>query len=408
MGRKEQKDNSKLKELIREYGIKDMNDVHEFVKMLTAETIQTALDAELDEELGYSKYDYRNKQTSNSRNGHSVKTVQGSMGEMEVKIPRDRDGEFEPELVKKHQTDVSSIEDKVIFLYSQGVSTRDIQKTMNEMYGINVDDSRVSKITDKILPLVKEWQERPLQSVYAMVILDAVHYNVRENGIVTKKAAYVAIGTDLEGKKDVLGIWVGRNESAKYWLNVLSGLKNRGVSDILIASVDGLSGFVEAIHAAFPQTEVQRCIIHQIRSSTRYVSYKDIKEFTADLKPIYKAATEDAALLALDELEQRWADKYPLGVKSWRVNWTELSTMFKYPPEIRKLIYTTNAIENFNRQLRKTTKNKSTFVSDDALMKILYLTTVQIVQKWTLPIRNWGQILDNLMIYFGDRVPVSL
>lgn len=402
------KDNSKLKELIAEYGIKDMNDVHEFVKMLTAETIQAALDAELDSELGYSKYDYKNKQTTNSRNGHSVKTVQGNMGEMELQIPRDRDGEFEPQLVKKHQTDISSIEDKVIFLYSQGVSTRDIQKTMQEMYGINVDDSRVSKITDKILPLIKEWQERPLQSVYAMVILDAIHYNVRDNGIVTKKAAYVAIGTDLEGKKDVLGIWLGANESSKYWLSVLNGLKNRGVSDILIASVDGLSGFVEAIHAAFPKTEVQRCIIHQIRASSRYVSYKDIKQFTADLKPVYKAPTEEIALAALDEFEAKWGSKYPLGVKSWRVNWTELSTMFKYPPEIRKLIYTTNAIENFNRQLRKVTKTKSAFVSDDALMKILYLTTMQIVDKWTMPIRDWGMILDNLMIYFGDRVNIAL
>ena len=402
------KDNSKLKELIAEYGIKDMNDVHEFVKMLTAETIQAALDAELDSELGYSKYDYKNKQTSNSRNGHSMKTVQGSMGEMELQIPRDRDGEFEPQLVKKHQTDISSIEDKVIFLYSQGVSTRDIQKTMQEMYDINVDDSRVSKITDKILPLIKEWQERPLQSVYAMVILDAIHYNVRYNGIVTKKAAYVAIGTDLEGRKDVLGIWLGANESAKYWLSVLNGLKNRGVSDILIASVDGLSGFVEAINTAFPKTEVQRCIIHQIRSSCRYVSYKDIKQFTADLKPVYKAPTEEIALAALDEFEAKWVKKYPLGVKSWRVNWTELSTMFKYPPEIRKLIYTTNAIENFNRQLRKVTKTKSAFVSDDALMKLLYLTTMQIVDKWTMPIRNWGMILDNLMVYFGDRVNITL
>lgn len=402
------KDNSKLKELIAEYGIKDMNDVHEFVKKLTAETIQAALDAELDSELGYSKYDYKNKQTSNSRNGHSSKTVQGSMGEMELQIPRDREGEFEPQLVKKHQTDISSIEDKVIFLYSQGVSTRDIQKTMQEMYGINVDDSRVSKITDKILPLIKEWQERPLQSVYAMVILDAIHYNVRDNGIVTKKAAYVAIGTDLEGRKDVLGLWLGANESAKYWLSVLNGLKNRGVSDILIASVDGLTGYVEAINTAFPKTEVQRCIIHQIRSSSRYVSYKDIKQFTADLKPVYKAPTEEIALAAMDEFEAKWGKKYPLGVKSWRANWNELSTMFKYPLEIRKLIYTTNAIENFNRQLRKVTKTKSAFVSDDALMKILYLTTMQIVDKWTMPIRDWGMILDNLMIYFGDRVNVTL
>ena len=301
------KGKSKLRQMIEEYGIKDMNDVHEFVKMLPAETIQAALDAELDSDLGYSKYDYKNKQTDNSRNGYSKKTVQSNTGEMEISVPRDRQGEFDPQLVKKHQTDVSSIEDKVIFLYSQGISTRDIQKTMQEMYGIDVDDSRVSKITDKILPLIRGWQERPLQSVYAMMILDAVHYNVRENGIVTKKSAYVAIGTDLDGKKDVLGIWLGANESAKYWLSVLSGLKSRGVQDILIASVDGLSGFVEAINAAYPRTEVQRCIIHQIRSCTRYVSYKDIKQFTADLKPIYKAAAEDAALLP-------WTNSRPNGV----------------------------------------------------------------------------------------------
>jgi len=264
--------------MIEEYGIKDMNDVHEFVKMLTAETIQAALDAELGSELGYSRYDYKNKQTDNSRNGYSKKTVQSNTGEIEIKVPRDRQGEYEPQLVKRHQSDVSSIEDKVIFLYSQGISTRDIQKTMQEMYGIDVDDSRVPKITDKILPLIKEWQERPLQNVYAMMILDAVHYNVRDNGIVTKKAAYVAIGTDLDGKKDVLSIWLGASESSKYWLSVFNSLKSRGVQDILIASVDGLSGFVEAINAAFPKTEVQRCIIHQIRSSTRYVSYKDIKQ----------------------------------------------------------------------------------------------------------------------------------
>lgn len=297
--------NPKLRAMMEEFGVKTMEDVHAFVKMLTADTIQAALDAELEGELGYSKYDYKNKNIDNSRNSYSSKTVQGSFGEMEIDVPRDRNGEFEPQLVKKHQTDVSAIEDKVIFLYSQGVSTRDIQRTMDEMYGIDVDDSRVSKITDKLLPVIREWQERPLQNVYAMMILDAVHYNVRENGIVTKKAAYVAIGTDLEGKKDVLGIWLGATESAKYWLNVLTGLKNRGVKDILIASVDGLSGFVDAIHTAYPNTEVRRCVNHQIRASTRYVSYKDLKAFTADLKPVYKAPTEEAAL-------QPWT--------SWRPN----------------------------------------------------------------------------------------
>jgi transposase-like protein len=402
------KEKSKLRELIDEYGIKDLNDVHEFVKALTAEAIQEVLEGELENELGYSKYDYKNKQTDNSRNGYSKKTVQSSQGEIELNIPRDRDGEFEPELIKKHQLDISGIEDKILFMYSQGTSTRDIEKAMREMYGIEVDDTKVSKITDKILPLIKEWQERPLQTVYAMLILDAIHYKVREDGIVVKKAAYIAIGTDLEGKKDVLGIWLGATESSKYWLSVLNGLKNRGVDDILIASIDGLSGFVEAINVAYPKTEIQRCIIHQIRNSTRYVSYKDIKLFTADLKPIYKAADEALGLLALDEFDAKWGKKYPLAVKSWRNNWPELSTFFKYPQEIRKLIYTTNAIENFNRQLRKVTKTKSAFVSDDALMKLLYLTTMNVVEKWTMPIKDWSQILNQLLIFFGERVKIKL
>lgn len=397
---------SALKKAIEEFGIKDLKDVHEFVKMITAETIQQCLDSELDEELGYSKYDYKNRDTDNYRNGHSGKRVQTTQGEIDIKIPRDRNGEYEPQLVKKHQTDISSIEDKIIFMYSQGTSTRDIEKAMREMYGIEVDDTKVSKITDKILPLIREWQERPLQSVYALVILDAIHYKVREDGVVVKKAAYIAIGTDLEGKKDVLGIWLGATESSKYWLGVLNGLKNRGVEDVLIASVDGLTGFIEAINAAFPRTEVQRCIIHQIRSSTKYVSYKDIKEFTSDLKPIYKAATEDLAIMALDDLETKWSKKYPISIKSWRVNWDELATFFKYPPELRRIIYTTNAIENFNRQLRKVTKTKSAFVSDDALMKLLYLTTMSVTEKWTQSIRDWGKILDQLLIFFGDRVKI--
>ncbi|NLY73821.1 MAG: IS256 family transposase [Firmicutes bacterium] len=402
------KEKSKLRELIEEYGIKDLKDVHEFVKALTAETIQEVLEGELESELGYSKYDYKNKQTDNSRNGYSKKTVQSSQGEMELRIPRDRNGEFEPELVKKHQMDISSIEDKILFMYSQGTSTRDIEKTMREMYGIEVDDTKVSRITDKVIPLIKEWQERPLQSIYAMLILDAIHYKVREDGTVVKKAAYIAIGTDLEGKKDVLGIWLGATESSKYWLSVLNGLKNRGVEDILIASIDGLSGFVDAIDVAYPKTEVQRCIVHQIRNSTRYVSYKDLKAFTADLKPIYKAADESLGLMALDEFEAKWGQKYPLAVKSWRTNWSELATFFKYPPEIRKLIYTTNAIENFNRQLRKVTKTKSAFVSDDALMKLLYLTTMNIVDKWTMPVKDWGQILAQLYMFFEDRVKIKL
>jgi putative transposase len=402
------KEKSLLRQLIDERGIRTLEDVSAFVKELTAGTIQEIMDSELEDELGYSKYDYKNKHTDNSRNGHSSKTVRSSQGEIELQIPRDRQGEYEPQIVKKHQMDISGIEDKILFMYSQGTSTRDIEKAMLEMYGIEVDDTRISKITDKILPLIREWQERPLQPVYAMVMMDAVRYKVRDEGVVVNKAAYIAIGTDLEGKKDVLGIWMGASEGAKYWLGIINGLKNRGVEDILIASVDGLNGFIDAIHAVYPKTEVQRCIIHQIRNSTKYVSWKDLKPFMEDLKPVYKAATEELALQYLDELEGKWGRKYPFAIRSWRSNWAELATYFKYPQEIRKLIYTTNAIENFNRQLRKATKTKSAFPSDDALMKVLYLVTMHVIEKWTMPLQNWGQILEQLYVFFGDRVRVVL
>jgi transposase-like protein len=404
----QKREKSELRKLIDERGIKDLAGVHDLVKELTSGLIQEIMDAELETELGYSKYDFKNKQTENARNGHYKKTVISSQGDVELAVPRDRNGEYEPQIVKKHQMYISDIEDKILFLYSQGTSTRDIEKAMQEMYGIEVDATRVSKITDKLLPVIREWQNKPLESVYSMVMLDAIHYKVREDGMVVKKAVYIAIGTDLEGKKDVLGIWVGATESSKYWLGVLNGLKSRGVQDILIVSVDGLAGFSEAIAAAFPKTEVQRCVIHQIRSSTRYVSYKDVKSFTSTLKPIYKAPTEESALMALTELENTWGAKYPAAIRSWRDHWDELATMFKYPEQIRRIIYTTNAIENFNRQLRKVTKTKGAFVSDDALMKQLYLVTTQITDKWTMPIRDWGNILMHLMVYFGDRVNIRL
>ena len=386
--------------------IKDGTDVNSIMRDMMSVILEGALDEELDEELGYSKYDYRNKETDNSRNGHSSKTMHTSYGDMDVAIPRDRNGDYEPQLIKKYQNTVTQdMEEKILSMYAKGMTTGDIESHMRELYDIDISDSTISRITDKILPVIREWQERPLQGVYAMLVLDAICYNVRDNGIVVKKAAYVAIGTDLEGRKDVLGIWLGAAESSKYRLSVLNGLKSRGVRDILIASVDGLQGFVEAINAAFPKTEIQRCIVHLIRSSTRYVSWKDLKEFTQDLKPIYKAATEELALEHLADLEAKWGEKYPISVKSWRNNWNEVSPMFRYSPEIRKLIYTTNAIENFNRQLRKVTKTKSAFVSDDALMKMLYLATMRIIEKWTQSFPNWGRILGELMVYFGDRVP---
>ena len=400
------KEKSLMRQLIEERGVKDLTGVHSLVKEMTAGIIQEIMDAELDEELGYSRYDYKNKQTANSRNGRYSKTVNSSNGEIELSVPRDRNGDYEPQIVKKHQMDISEIEDKIIFLYSQGTSTRDIERTMQEMYGIEVDSTRVSKITDKLLPIIREWQNRPLESVYAMVILDAIYYKVREEGVVVKKAVYIAVGTDLDGRKDVLGLWVGAAESSKYWLNVLNGLKNRGVSDILIISVDGLTGFAEAITAAYPKTEIQRCVIHQIRASTRYVSYKDVKAFTSALKPIYKAPTEELALAELDNLEAAWGVKYPASVKSWRDNWSELATMFKYPEPIRRIIYTTNALENFNRQLRKVTKTKAAFVNDDALIKQLYLVTMRVIEKWTMPVHDWGSIMMHLSVYFGERVKI--
>ena len=402
------REKSALRKLIEEHDVKSIQDVQDLVKTLTSGLIQEVMDAELEDDLGYSKYDYKNKNGTTSRNGSYSKNVTSSQGTIELHIQRDREGIYKPQIVKKHQLDISDIEDKIMFLYSQGTSTRDIERTMAEMYGIEVDASRVSRITDKLLPLIREWQERPLEGIYAHVIMDAIHYKVREEGIVVKKAVYVAIGTDLSGMKDVLGLWIGASEGAKFWLNVLNGLKSRGVRDVLIFSIDGLAGFSEAIGVAFPKAEVQRCVVHQIRNATKYVSYKDLKAFTAGLKPIYKAATESAALLALEELEAVWGDKYPLAVKSWRDNWDELATMFKYPEEIRRMIYTTNAMENFNRQLRKVTKTKGAFVSDDALLKQLYLVTMQITQRWTMPVKLWRDILAQLIIFFQGRVSIPL
>ena len=315
----------------------------------------------MDTHLGYEKHEKTDKKTTNSRNGKSRKSMTSEYGEQEITVPRDRHGEFEPLVVKKYQSNVTGIEDQIIALYAKGVSTREIQDHLHQLYGIDVSPTLISNVTNKIMPMVKEWQNRPLQSVYAVVFLDAIHFKVKQDGAIINKAAYMVIGIDLDGNKDVLGMWIGENESAKFWLSVLNDLKNRGIQDILITCVDNLTGFSQAISACYPQTEIQKCIIHQIRNSTRYVSYKDLKKVTADLKPIYKAVTEEAALVELDQFEEIWGTKYPLIVQSWRKNWDELATFFKYPTEIRKLIYTTNIIESYHRQLRKVTKGKSIF-----------------------------------------------
>ena len=396
-----------LREMLSTAGIQieSVEDVQELFKEFIADTLENGLEAELEEELGYSKYDYRNKQTDNSRNGYSEKTIKSSYGNIPLQVPRDRNGEFEPQIVKKNQTHLSAdIEEKILSMYAKGMTTQDIETHIREIYGLEISDSTISRITDKILPIVREWQQRPLEEVYAVVFLDAIHYHVRSEGQIIKKAVYIAIGIQTDGIRDVLGMWVGENESAKFWLSILNGIKNRGVQDILIACVDGLTGFSNAIEAVFPKTEIQQCIIHQIRNSTRYVSYKDLKPLMKDLKQVYTAVDEPAALNALEEFEEKWKAKYPKIAISWQTNWAKLSTYFKYPQEVRTLIYTTNSIENFNRQLRKVTKAKTIFPTDDSLLKMLYLAMMDITKKWTGRRRDWGIIHSQLEIYFEDRI----
>lgn len=407
--RNESPERQALRELVtgylKEKPVKDGKDVNAMMREMMSVILEGALDGELDEELGYSKYDYRNKDTSNSRNGYSKKTMHTSYGDMDLSIPRDRNGEYEPQVIKKYQNTLTQdMEEKIISMYAKGMTTGDIESHLNELYGIDVSDSTISRITDKVLPIVKEWQERPLEEIYAVVYLDAIHFNVRSEGRIVKKAVYIALGIDLDGRRDVLGMYVGENESAKFWLSILNGLKNRGVKDILIACIDGLTGFPQAISAVFPQTEIQHCIIHQIRNSTKFVSYKDLKALMTDLKRVYTATTEEIALLELDAFAEKWDAKYPTISKSWRENWATLATYFKYPDEIRKIIYTTNTVEGFNRQLRKVTKNKSVFPNDDGLLKMLYLAAMDITRKWTGHRQDWGKIRAQLLIYFEDRI----
>lgn len=393
-----------VRAFIQENDLKTVADVQSALRDMFADTLQEMLEAELSQTLGYDKHDDANKNTGNRRNGHSEKTVRSEYGDVALDIPRDRNGEHEPIIVKKHQKSVAGIEDQILMLYAKGVSTRDIQDHLHRLYGIEASPALISNITDKVMTLAKEWQSRPLQSIYAVVFLDAIHFNVRQDGQIVKKAAYMAVGIDLEGKKDVLGMWIGEHESAKFWLSVLNEMRNRGIQDILIVSVDNLTGFSEAIAACYPESEVQKCIVHQIRNSIRFVSYKDVKKVTAALRPIYTAPTESAGLEQLDQFEAAWGKKYPLIVRSWRQNWSEIATFFKYPPEIRKIIYTTNMIESYNRQLRKVTKGKSIFPTDEALLKMLYLATQDVLGKWTGRIQNWSMILLQLSAFFPEKV----
>ena len=394
-----------IQKFIELYQPESVEDIYESLKDMLGETIEQMLETELESQIGYPKGD-KPDSALNSRNGYSTKVLKSKAGAVPINVPRDRYGEFEPKVVKKYQTDISHIEEQIISMYGKGMTVRDISKHVQDIYGFSVSEGLVSQITNKILPTITEWQNRPLQEIYPIIFLDAIHYNVKQDGVIAKKAVYIIIGIDIEGNKDVLGMWVGENESSKFWLTVINELKNRGVKDILIASIDGLSGFSDAIHAAFPKTEIQRCIIHQIRSSTRYVNYKDKKELVKDLKDVYKATSLDVAEHNLDVFSEKWNKKYPSCVNSWQSNWAHLSSYFKYPQEVRTIIYTTNAMENFNRQLRKVTKSKSIFPSDTALSKSLYLAMLDSTSKWTSRIRNWDYILNHLAIYFEGRIKI--
>jgi putative transposase len=375
------------------------------IKKLLAQSLEQMLESELTEHLGYEKHSPTGRNTGNSRNGKTYKTLKNDNGEIEITVPRDRNGEFDPIIVKKYERTIGPIEDKIISMYAKGMTTRDIQSHIQEMYGLDVSATLVSNITDKIVHIATEWQNRPLEGIYPIVFFDAIHYKVRDDSKkVVSKAAYTCLGIELSGRKDLLGLWVGEAEGANFWLSVLTELKNRGVKEILIACIDGLKGFPDAIQTAFPKTEIQLCVIHQIRNTLKYIASKDHKEFMKQLKTVYTAPTEEAAQENLNLLEENWSKKYSLALKSWRGNWNNLATFFKYPDEIRKIIYTTNAVESVHRQFRKVTKARSLFPNDDALKKMLYLAYRDLSKKWTMPIRNWSIVLSNFSIIFEERL----
>jgi putative transposase len=378
------------------------------VKNLVKGLSEQILEAELSYHLGYEKHAAEGRNSGNSRNGKSSKTVQSDFGDMEIAIPRDRNGEFEPRLVAKHQRHIGRIDEIIMSLYAKGLTTRDIKTHLEELYGLDASPTFISNITERIRESATEWQSRPLDGLYVIVYLDAVHYKIREDGKVLNKAAYTCMGIDKSGYKDLLGIWIDQSEGANFWLAVLTELRNRGVQDILIACVDGLKGFPEAIRAVFPQAEVQQCIIHQIRNSLRYIASKNQKEFIKDLKNVYQSPTLENAEFELKRLDEKWGGKYPVVLNSWKNNWENLSVYFKYPQELRRLIYTTNLVEGLHRQLRKVTKTKSIFPHDDALKKMLYLAYLDIRKKWTMPLANWAFIISQLSIIFNDRLELDL
>ena len=392
-----------IHQLLEEYDIQSAEDIQEALKDLLGGTIKEMMEAEMDDHLGYSKSE--RSDNDDYRNGYKTKRLNSSYGSMEIEVPQDRKSTFQPQVVKKRQKDISDIDQKIISMYAKGMTTRQISETIEDIYGFETSEGFISDVTDKILPQIEDWQNRPLDEIYPILYIDAIHYSVRDNGIIKKLAAYVILGINTEGKKEVLSIHVGTNESAKYWLSVLNELKNRGVKDILIICADGLTGIKEAINAAYPKTEYQRCIVHQVRNTLKYVPDKDRKAFATDLKTIYHAPNEDQARVALDRVHEKWSPKYPNSMKRWYDNWDAISPIFKFSSDVRKVIYTTNAIESLNSTYRKLNRQRSVFPSDTALLKALYLATFEATKKWTMSIRNWGKVYGELTIMYEDRLP---
>lgn len=391
-----------IQALIEEYDIESAKDIHDALKDLLGGTIESMLQAEMDNHLGYKHYE-RND-SDNSRNGSKSKKVRSSYGEFDIDVPQDRESSFEPEIVPKGKKDISEIESKIIRMYAKGLSTRQISEQIDDIYGFQVSESLVSDITDKILPEIEDWKNRPLYSVYPIVFIDAIHFSVKENNLIKKLAAYVVLGVNSDGFKEVLAISIGENESSKYWLSVLNDLKNRGVKDILVLCADGLTGLKSSIETAFPNTEYQRCIVHQIRHTLKHVSYKYKKELSIDLKSIYHAPTEELGYENLTKLKSKWHEIYPHVLRSWEKNWDVLSPLYKFSPEVRKVIYTTNAIESLNSSYRRLNKNRSVFPSKKSLLKALFLSTGEATKKWKSPLRNWGKIYGELSIMYEGRL----
>ena len=390
--------------LIEEYDIESAEDIQDALKDLLGGTIKSMMEAEMDGHLGYKNYE-RNDNT-NARNGTKTKMVRSKYGEFPLDVPQDRESSFEPAVVKKRQKDISAIDDKIISMYAKGLTTRQISEQIEDIYGFECSEGFVSDVTDKILQEIDDWQHRPLDDIYPVVFIDAVHFSVREDNVIKKRAAYVMLAITLSGKKEVINLQIGENESSKYWLGILNDLKNRGVKDIMLICADGLTGMKEAIAAAFPDTEYQRCIVHQVRNTLRYVSYKDMKKFAADLKTIYLAPNEQQGYDNMQRVTEKWHQQYPHSMKSWEQNWDVLSPIFKFSSEVRKVVYTTNAIESLNSTYKKLNRQRSVFPTDKALLKALYLSTLQATKKWNMPLRDWGKVYGEFAIMYEGRIPL--